>query len=148
MNAKRKFIAAHKTQYAISRLCRLLEISLGWFYGFHASQPARELRFAEREARDQDLLSKIKDFFKASKKRYGSKRIHKDLIETGEIVSERRVARIMKENRVSPRLVKRRKPITTDRCPVGYRTAISRKGAITRWHPHQISWARIQLPGA
>ena len=33
----------------------------------------------------------------------------------GEVVSERRVARIMKENKLSPRLKKRRKPVTTDR---------------------------------
>ena len=61
-----------------------------------------------------DLLPKIRAFFKASKKRYGSKRIHQDLLADSEVVSERRVARIMKERRVSPRLNKRRKPITTD----------------------------------
>ena len=32
----------------------------------------------------------------------------------GEVVSERRVARIMKENKVSPRQNKRRTPVTTD----------------------------------
>ena len=32
----------------------------------------------------------------------------------GEVVSERRVARIVKEDKVSPRLNKRRKPVTTD----------------------------------
>ena len=36
------------------------------------------------------------------------------MIADGEIVSERRVARIMKEKMVSPRLKKRRKPVTTD----------------------------------
>lgn len=60
------------------------------------------------------LLPKIKTFFKASKKCYGSKRIHQDLLADGEIVSERRVAKIMKENKVSPRLNKRRKPVTAD----------------------------------
>jgi len=68
--------AAHKAQYAVSILCRLLEISRGWFYGFPASQPARDQRQANREARDQELLPKIKTFFKVSKKCYGSKRIH------------------------------------------------------------------------
>lgn len=63
------------------------------------------------------LLPKIKTFFKASKKCYGSKRIHQDLLADGEIVSERRVARIMKKNKVSPRLNKRRKPVTTDSNP-------------------------------
>ena len=42
------------------------------------------------------------------------KRIHQDPVADGETVSERRVARIMKENTVSPRPNKRRKPVTTD----------------------------------
>ncbi|WP_051067987.1 IS3 family transposase [Octadecabacter antarcticus] len=114
MTSKRTFITAHKAQYAVSILCRLLEISRGWFYGFPASQPARDQRQVNREARDQELLPKIKTFFKVSKKCYGSKRIHQDLLADSEVVSERRVARIMKENKLSPLLRKRRKPITTD----------------------------------
>ncbi|AGI68715.1 hypothetical protein OAN307_c31870 [Octadecabacter antarcticus 307] len=114
MTSKRTFITAHKAQYAVSILCRLLEISRGWFYGFPASQPARDQRQVNREARDQELLPKIKTFFKVSKKCYGSKRIHQDLLVDSEVVSERRVARIMKENKVSSLLRKRRKPITTD----------------------------------
>jgi putative transposase len=114
MMNKRTFITAHKAQYAVSTLCRVLQISRGWFYGLQASQPARELRKAARDARDLELLPKINTFFKASRKCYGSKRIHQDLAADGETVSERRVARIMKENKVSPRLKKRRKPVTTD----------------------------------
>ena len=80
MTNKRAFVTAHKAQYAVSILCRLLEISRGWFFGFPASQPARDQRQANRDARDQALLPKIKTFFKASKKCYGSKRIHQDLL--------------------------------------------------------------------
>ncbi|MDP5216973.1 IS3 family transposase [Ruegeria sp. 2205SS24-7] len=67
-----------------------------------------------RDDRDADQLAKIKAAFSRSQKRYGSKRIHRDLIADGTHVSERRVARIMRENRVSARLHKRRKPRTTD----------------------------------
>ena len=105
---------AHKTQYAVSTMCRLLEISRGWFYGFFNSQPAKGRLRADRHSRDQALFLQIIRSFKASKKRYGSKRVHWDIIASGEIVSERRVARIMRENKNSPRLIKRRKPITTD----------------------------------
>jgi putative transposase len=114
MTNKRAFVTAHKAQYAVSMLCRVLEISRGWLYGFLASQPARDRRHTDRGARDLELLPKIKTFFKASRNCYGSKRIYQDLVNDGEVVSERRVARIMKENKVSPRLNKRRKPITTD----------------------------------
>jgi len=114
MTNKRAFVTARKAQYAVSTLCRLLEISRGWFYGFSASQAARDQRQTDHTARDLELLPKIKIFFKASKKCYGSKRIHQDLLADGEIVSERRVARIMKENKVSPLLRRRKKPVTTD----------------------------------
>ena len=89
-------------------------ISRGWFYGFLASQPARDQRQADRDARDPELLPGIRTFFKASRKCYGSKRIHQDPVADGETVSERRVALIMKENKVSPRPNKRRGPVTTD----------------------------------
>jgi len=36
------------------------------------------------------------------------------LLADGEVVCERRVAAIMRENRISPRLTKRKKPVTTD----------------------------------
>ena len=114
MTNKRAFITAHKIHYAVSTLCRVLEICRGWFYGFLASQAARDQRQVDRNARDLELLPKIKTFFKASRKCYGSKRIHQDLVADGETVSERRVARIMRENKVSPPLKKRRKPVTTD----------------------------------
>jgi putative transposase len=114
MTNKRAFVIAHKAQYAVFMLCRVLEISRGWLYGFLARQPARDRRHAERGAHDLELLPKIRTFFKASRKCYGSKRIDQDPVADGEVASERRVARIMKENKISPRLNKRRKPITTD----------------------------------
>ncbi|WP_082024003.1 MULTISPECIES: IS3 family transposase [unclassified Leisingera] len=114
MTAKHAFVVAHKTLYPISLLCCILGIGRSWFYGSTQSQPARNQRQKLRDDRDADLLAKIKAAFSRSKKRYGSKRIHRDLIADGIHVSERRVARIMRENRVSPRLHKRRKPRTTD----------------------------------
>ena len=114
MTNKRTFVTAHKARYAVSTLCRLLKISRSWFYGFPNSQPARDQRQADREARDLEVLPKIRIFFRASKKCYGSKRIHQDFLAAGEVVSERRVARIMKESKISPLLRKRKKPVTTD----------------------------------
>ena len=114
MNTKRAFVAAHKTVYPIAHLCRLVGIARSWFYGFVQSQPARDQRQKLRDNREAELLPKIKAAFSQSKKRYGSKRVHQDLKADGEDVSERRVARIMRENNVSPRLHKRRKPRTTD----------------------------------
>jgi hypothetical protein len=114
MNTKRAFVAAHKTVYPIAQLCRIVGVARSWFYGFVQSQPARDQRHKLRTDRDAELLPKIKEAFSQSKKRYGSKRVHQDLKADGEDVSERRVARIMRENNASPRLCKRRNPRTTD----------------------------------
>ena len=114
MNAKRAFVAAHKTVYPIAQLCRLVGIARSWLYSFVQSQPARDQRQKRRADRDAELLPKIKVAFSQSKKRYGSKRVYQNLKADGEEVSERRVARIMRENNVSPCLHKRRKPRTTD----------------------------------
>lgn len=108
------FRPANKTVYPITHLCRIVGIVRSWFYGFVQSQPARDQRHKLRTDRDAELLPKVKEAFSQSKKRYRSKRVHQDLKADGEDVSERRVARIMRENNVSPRLCKRRKPHTTD----------------------------------
>lgn len=114
MMKKHSFVTARKARYTVSSLCQVLEISRGWVYGFLASQPAQDQRHADRKSRDLTLLPEINAFFRASRKCYGSKRIHQDLVNDGEVVSKRWVARIMKENKISPRLKTRRKPVTTD----------------------------------
>ncbi|TRD13341.1 IS3 family transposase, partial [Palleronia caenipelagi] len=98
----------------VSTLCRLVRLSRSWFYGHDASLAARQGREARRAAQDVALLERIRHFFKASKYRYGSKRIHRDLGADGERVSERRVAKIMRGNRISAGQRKPRKPVTTN----------------------------------
>ena len=68
MTNERAFVTAHEARYAVSMLCRVLAISRGWFYGFLASQPARDQCHADRKVRDLGLLPKINTFFKASRK--------------------------------------------------------------------------------
>ena len=60
----RAFITARKAQYAVSTLCRLLEVSWGWFYGLRASQLTRDQRQADREALDEKFSPKSKSFSK------------------------------------------------------------------------------------
>jgi len=127
MMNKRAFITAHKAQYPVATFCRLSQISRGWFYGFLASQPARNQRLIGRDAWISELRVKIMAFFKPRKTCHGSKRIHPlpgrafkeclrgGLLADGELGCKRRVAGIMWENRMSPRLTTRKKPVTTDR---------------------------------
>ena len=73
-----------------------------------------------RSLQDEALRLKIRAFFKRSGGRYGSPRIHDDLIADGERVSRKRVARLMREMGLFGRLPKRFKKTTESRHNHGY----------------------------
>ncbi|MEM1360829.1 MAG: IS3 family transposase [Pseudomonadota bacterium] len=89
-----------KGSLPITQLCHVLGIARSWFYGFESSRPGRHQRQKRGTDRDAELLPKIKLAFSQSKKRYGSKRIHQNLKADGEVVSKRRVARTLRENKI------------------------------------------------
>ena len=63
MSNKHLFIAAHAQDYVVSTLCRLLQVARSWFYGYQASEPARQPRARFKERRDQELLGLIQPRF-------------------------------------------------------------------------------------
>lgn len=88
-------------------MCRVLSVSRsGYNAWLHRGKSCREIE-------DDRLLDKIKEIFKASRKAYGSRRVHKQLAADGEICSRRRVARLMRKNGIKPER-KRRFVQTTD----------------------------------
>jgi transposase InsO family protein len=68
---------------------------------------------SKKEIRDRELLEKIKSIHEKSRKRYGSPKIHEELIKQGERCSRKRVARIMQENGIYAHY-KRKFKATTD----------------------------------
>ena len=68
---------------------------------------------SKRQQEDQRLLLKIKSVYSANKARYGSPRIHAELKDQGEHCSKKRIARIMRENKVQAKH-KRKFKATTD----------------------------------
>ena len=72
--------------------------------GFYAWQARPE---APRGQRDRRLKVLIRASFEASKLRYGSPRIHRDLLERHERVSRKRVIRLMQEEGLKARTPKR-----------------------------------------
>jgi transposase InsO family protein len=80
---------------------------------YHAWQRAAPRR-AERAARRDSLGTEIKDIFVRSKRRYGAPRIHAELKDRGFRISQRTVARLMREKGIRPPRGRRRVPITTD----------------------------------
>ena len=87
-----KFIDAEKRTYPLAMLCRVMQVSRGGYYAWRNREPSAWSQ------RDAELLAKIRTFYQASGKCYGSPRIYDDLREDREQVGEKRVARLMREN--------------------------------------------------
>jgi putative transposase len=101
------FISEEKVAFPLATLCRLMEVSPS---GFYASQGRPASAHARR---DQDLAEKVSAAHHASKRRYGSPRVHADLKAAGYRVGRKRVARLMREKKLAAR-TRRRFRTTTD----------------------------------
>jgi transposase InsO family protein len=100
------FIAAEKANHSVRILCRCLEVTRSGFYAWRSrpeSQHARD---------DRRLKVLVRASFEASKQRYGSPRIHEDLLEQRAHTSRKRVVRLMREEGLKARVRKRYKLTT------------------------------------
>jgi len=100
------FIDAKKAAYPISVLCRCLRVSRS---GFYASRQRAESTHAQTDRRLRVL---VRASFDASRRRYGSPRVHADLADQDVHVSRKRVARVMREDGLKARPRKRFKNTT------------------------------------
>jgi hypothetical protein len=99
------FIQAEKANWPVSLLCRALKVTRAGFYAWLRRGPSRHRREDER------LRVHVRATFKRSRKTYGAPRIHDELKESGETVSKKRVARLMREEGIVAR--KKRKFVAT-----------------------------------
>ncbi len=99
-------IAAEKVHHSLSRLCRGLRVTRSGFYAWQGRPES------PRTQRDRSLKVLVRASFDASDQRYGSPRIHEDLLEQHERVSRKRVIRLMQEAGVQARVRKRSKGTT------------------------------------
>jgi putative transposase len=88
------FIDTEKALYPVTLLCRLLKVSRSGFYAWHG-RPASARRLA-----DEVLTEQIRGFYVASRETYGAPRIHADLADAGVRVGVKRVARLMRADRL------------------------------------------------
>jgi len=110
-----RFIAAEKTNYPISLMCRVLGVSRS---GFHAWEQRAESARALADAR---LSERIREMYARSRDSYGARRIYLDLRDEDVRVGRKRVERLMRAAGLSG-YVKRRKFRTTFGVP-GVRVA-------------------------
>lgn len=108
---KYAFIARFRPVWPTRVMCRLLGVSASGFYEWsERAQSARSVANAR-------LLVRIRESFALSQQTYGSPRVWRDLIEAGECCSENRVARLMRQARLSAQPKPRRKPGDTGERP-------------------------------
>jgi putative transposase len=100
------FIAAKRAEHTVIILCRCLRVTRSGFYAWHGRAESTHARD------DRRLKVLVQASFHESKQRYGSPRVHEDLIEQQERVSRKRVIRLMQEAGLQARARKRYKVTT------------------------------------
>lgn len=119
---KYAFIQSHQPQYAVRLLCQALGVSSSGYYGWrcrHASQ---------RECDNKRLLYKIRDIHQQSRERYGSPRIHEELLDEGVHVAKGRIERLMRINGIQAKRSRRHRRIYEHREPVSVASNLLNRG--------------------
>lgn len=86
------FIEAQKTCYPVRVLCRVMQVSHSGFYAW------RKRPECARRVKDRRVLTLVRASHQASRRRYGSPRVYRDVIEQGVHVGLHRIARLMRED--------------------------------------------------
>lgn len=102
-------IHKHRSQYAVRMMCRAMGVSRSGYYDW-VSRPV-----SQRAQRHQALTEKIRYFHQVSRETYGSPRIRKDLLESGERVGENTVALLMQRADIVPKTVRKFRVTTNSR---------------------------------
>lgn len=96
----------HDQEFHIERMAKVLGVSRSGYHRFLKAKPSA------REGENKKLLEKICHIHQESYGTYGSPRIHAELKARGENCSRRRVARLMKNEGITAKMVKRFKRTT------------------------------------
>jgi putative transposase len=99
-------IEAHREAFEVSLMCRVLGVSRAGFYAARKRERPRELA-------DQRLRLEIRSIHRASRRRYGSPRIHQELKAQGIHCGRKRVERLMREDGLRAKC-RRRFQVTTN----------------------------------
>lgn len=106
----------HQQGYPLSALCHALRVSRSGYYAFAQGS------LSGRAEEDQRLRPQIRDIFQEHKRRYGARRIARELSSRSVCCGARRVGRLMREMDLNAIQPKSFRPRTTDsRHRLGYR---------------------------
>jgi putative transposase len=85
------FIQTHAHIWRVRTMCRVLEVSKAGYYAWRARP------LCERAKTDRRLTFQLRVIHRQVKERYGSPRMYEELRGRGEVCSENRVARLMRQ---------------------------------------------------
>lgn len=91
---KYRFMNEHRHEFAITLMCRVLQVARAGFYQW-LHQPV-----SRREQDEQRLLELIRHSYAASHRVYGARRVFGDLREVGETCGKHRVERLMRVHKI------------------------------------------------
>lgn len=104
---KYAFIHAHRHCFKVLRMCSVLTASASGYYDW-LNRPE-----CKRSRDNRALITRIRCFHQASRRIYGSPRIHGDLVASGVSVGVNRVARLMRAEGIQSHM-RKKFVVTTD----------------------------------
>jgi len=108
---KYTFIAAHREEFRVRVMCRVLGVKRSGYYAWRKRKPST------REQANAALLALIRQEHEQSRKTYGSPRVHALLQRRGVICGHNRVARLMQRHGIVAHSRRPYRPVTTKRQP-------------------------------
>lgn len=97
----------HKEEFTIEKMCKVLAVSKSGYYKWLNKKPSI------REIRNVSLVNDIRRIHKASKRRYGSPRITKEINAEGTKVSQPLIAKLMRKENIRS-IIREKYKVTTN----------------------------------
>jgi len=104
---KYEFIELHRKSYPVSALCLAVQVARSAYYA------ARDRPSSARSLRQSSLITQIRQIHLASRATYGAPRVHAELVAKGTVCSLNTVAKLMHQEGILPRSIRRFR-VTTD----------------------------------
>lgn len=101
------FIQEHRKEFSVSAMCRVLEVSVSGYYRWLGRAASN------REQDNERLLTMIRIIHKQSRHNYGSPKVYRHLRKLGETCNHKRVERLMREEGIRAKRVKKFKVTTS-----------------------------------
>ena len=103
-----RFIEDHRDAYPVRMLCTVLEVSPAGYYAWRSREPSA------RSVANRELVAAIRHVHRASGGRYGSPRVHAELLAQGRGTSRGRIERLMRRHGICAIMAPARRARTTD----------------------------------